>query len=98
MRQIAVYLRFLPPDSACARVEAQVWPPWTRDQHQLDDLRMVAMAAAGVEDVKPHPDRTRKGPAEEAAQKRKRREAERRTLARMAERARKKQEAQGKEG
>lgn len=58
--------------------------PWSREAQMIDELRRTQLATHGVKNPKPHPDRVRRTPADEA------RIASRRRLAqeRMARRQR----------
>ena len=57
--------------------------PWSREAQMLDEVRRTQLATHGVKNPKPHPDRVRRTPADDAAIARRRRLAQERMARRQ---------------
>lgn len=85
LRRLAVLVTKIPREHSRVAEAVLEHRPWSREAEMLDEVRRTTLAVHGVKSPKPHPDRVRRGPKDDAALARRRRLNEERAARRRRE-------------
>ena len=66
LRRLCVLVTSIPAERSRVAASSLGYRPWSREAQMLDELRRTQLATHGVKNPKPHPDRVRRTPADEA--------------------------------